>query len=142
ASGDLTSATAQLATRPEVERVEYDLVLPLAITPSDPDYLLQWHLAKINAPGAWNIATGDPNLILAIVDTSVDATHPDLRNRQIAGFNFVTNNTDANDCCEHGTMMAGVAAAIGNNGIGVTSVTWAGRILPVRVAKPDNDLVS
>lgn len=132
---DLESTATQLARLPEIESVEKNYLLPVAAIPSDPQFPNQWHLSQVGAEGAWDLTHGDANLIIAIVDTGVDVNHPDLKGRLIPGFNFVTGNSDANDCCGHGTGVAGVAAAIGNNGIGVTGITWSGKILPVRVAE-------
>ncbi len=130
----LNATAARLVTLPEVEQVEKDYLLPVAAVPSDADFFRQWHLSGIEAEAAWDISSGDPNVIVAIVDTGVDVNHPDLRARVSAGYNFVTSTPDANDCCGHGTEVAGTVSAIGNNGLGVAGVTWQGTILPVRVA--------
>ena len=123
--------------RPEVEFAELDRLLPLAqMIPNDPFYLdpNAWALQKINAPAAWTINTGSPSIIIAILDTGVDGTHPDLSANMVPGWNIVNNNTDTTDVLGHGTMVAGTAAASTNNSIGVAAVAWNCRIMPVRIA--------
>jgi thermitase len=64
----------------------------------------------------------------------VDPTHPDLAAQLVPGYNFYDNNTDTHDVFHHGTMVAGVAAAIGNNGVGVAGVAMNSKIMPIRVS--------
>src|SRR5205814_8076653 len=63
-----------------------------------------------------------------------DPTHPDLAGKLLGGYNFVDGNTDTADVHGHGTAVAGTAAAIGDNGLGVASPCWGCPILPVRIA--------
>ena len=124
-------------TRPEVEFAELDRFLPLEqMIPNDPLYENpnSWSLPKIDAPGAWLINTGNANVTIAIIDSGVDGTHPDLAPQMVPGWNFYNNNADSSDVYGHGTAVAGVAAAAGNNGIGVSSVAWGCRIMPLRVS--------
>jgi subtilisin family serine protease len=123
--------------RPEVEFAELDRVLPLAqMVPNDPFYLdpNAWGLQNINAPEAWSMNTGSSTIIIAILDTGVDGTHPDLLANMVPGWNIYNNNSDTSDVRGHGTMVAGTAAASTNNSIGVASVAWNCRIMPVRIA--------
>jgi thermitase len=123
--------------RPEVEFAELDRLLPVEQTiPNDPFYLdpNAWALQKINAPDAWTINTGSPSIIIAILDTGVDGSHPDLSANMVPGWNIVNNNADTTDVLGHGTMVAGTAAASTNNSIGVAAVAWNCRIMPVRIA--------
>jgi len=120
--------------RPEVEFAEVDRKLPLQQTlPNDPFYP-QWFLEKIQANVAWSTTTGSSNVIIAILDTGVDATHPDLSSKIIPGRNIYDNNSDTADVYGHGTAVAGVAGAASNNGIGVASVAWGCMIMPVRIS--------
>ena len=108
----------------------------------------QWHLhntgqfgykpnADINAPEAWEITTGDPNIIIAICDTGVELNHPDLVNNLVPGYDFYDSDVDPSPAQgeneTHGTMCAGFASAQGNNGIGVAGVTWNCKIMPIRM---------
>jgi subtilisin family serine protease len=112
-------------------------VYPVVI-PNDPLYSQQWHHPRINAPQAWDILVGNSSQIVAVCDTGIDLTHPDLAPNRVPGYNAVDQLTEAqggqvNDINGHGTHVAGCAAAIGNNGIGVTGVGWNFRIMMVRV---------
>jgi subtilisin family serine protease len=127
---------------------------PTQVLPNDPLFLdgSQWGLrntgqndgvagADINASLAWALTTGDAGVIVAVVDTGVDADHPDLAGKLLSGHNFVAgavdpNNTD--DDVGHGTHVAGIAAAISNNTSGVSGVSWGARILPVKSLYKDD----
>ena len=128
-----------LASRPEVEFAELDRIVPPAdITPNDPWFgSWQWYLTKISAPAAWATTTGDERIVIAILDTGVDASHPDLNGKLVAGWNVFNNNSDTNDVYGHGTVVAGTAAAATNNGLGVASVAWKCPIMPVRISALD-----
>jgi subtilisin family serine protease len=111
--------------------------------------------ADIDAPEAWDIETGSPDVIIAIVDTGIDYTHPDLATKiwnntdeipgngidddtngyidDIRGWDFFYNSSDPIDMVGHGTMCAGVAAASTNNGIGIAGVCWVCKIMPLRI---------
>src|ERR1044071_3981348 len=68
-----------LKYRPDVEFAELDTInRPADTTPSDPWYPNEWHLTKIAAPAAWSITTGSSNIVIAILDTGVDSSHPDI----------------------------------------------------------------
>lgn len=119
--------------------------------PNDEYFSEQWHLhntgqsngapgADIRAPEAWAITTGDPNIVISVVDHGVDLSHPDLVGNLVAGHDF----WDEDEVPEpgrhysygedpHGTACAGLVAATGNNGIGVAGVTWGCKIMPGRV---------
>jgi subtilisin family serine protease len=78
--------------------------------------------------------TGSPGIIIAILDTGIESTHPDLSANMVPGWNIVNNNADTTDVQGHGTMVAGTAAASTNNSVGVAAVAWNCRIMPVRIA--------
>lgn len=128
-----------LAARPDVEFAELDrLVQPAEVTPNDPWFgSWEWYLTKINAPAAWSTTTGDKGIIIAILDTGVDGTHPDLQSKMVPGWNIYNNNSDTSDVYQHGTSVAGTAAAASNNSQGVASIAWNCPIMPVRVSGPD-----
>jgi thermitase len=123
-----------LKQMPGVEFAEPDyLIFPAEMIPNDPLYNSEWHLAKINAPAAWGVTTGSPQIILAVCDTGVDATQPDLSSQLVPGWNVVDNNADTSPVHPHGTWVAGTAAAAGNNGIGVAAPAMNCRVMPMRV---------
>ena len=123
------------AAQPEVAFAELDRLFPPDdITPNDYYYPYEWHLTKISAPQAWTVTTGSSDVIIAIIDTGVDSTHPDLSGKMVSGWNFFDNNSNTSDVYGHGTAVAGAAAAISNNGMGVASLAWGCLIIPVRVS--------
>ncbi|MFH0966733.1 MAG: S8 family serine peptidase [Methanobacteriota archaeon] len=138
-----------------------------ARTPNDPDFPLLWGLkntgqapfygtsgSDIKATEAWGVTTGTSGIVIAVVDTGVEYTHPDLaaniwknpgeipnngidddRNGYIDdvnGWNFVSKNNNPMDDNGHGTHCAGTIAAVGNNNIGVTGICWNAKIMPLK----------
>lgn len=124
---------AALSNNPNFEFAEPDYVANIILTPNDPYYsAYQWHLPKVSAPTAWDTTTGSAGVMVAVVDSGVQATHPDLAGRVLAGYDFVNNDSDPSDDNGHGTAVAGVAAAQGNDGVGVAGAAWNVAILPVK----------
>jgi thermitase len=129
------STANYLSHRPYVEFVELDGIVPVqTTTPSDPWFPNQWHLTRIGAPAAWDVTCGSSNVIIAILDTGVDGTHPDLAGLMVPGWNVYNNNNNTADVLGHGTSVAGCAAAMSNNGLGVASVSWNSRLMPIRIS--------
>ena len=126
---------AQLRRDPRIEFAERDYLAEAAFTPNDPHLLNgnAWHHAKIQAPAAWDTTTGSSNVIVAVLDSGVNAAHPDLAARLVPGYDFVWGDADPADDFGHGTAVAGVVAAAGNNGIGVAGVAFNARVMPVKV---------
>ncbi len=108
----------------------------------------------INLEDAWNYRTGAGDIILAILDSGIDFAHPDLRTNifhrpyrhpqsrdnpgdeftdDTLGWNFIANNDDPRDDAGHGTAVAGMLGAVGNNGIGISGVLWKTQMLAVKV---------
>jgi hypothetical protein len=104
---------------------------------NDPLYERQWGLTQINAPAAWSRDARGAGTVIAILDTGVDFTHPDLQGKLLDGADFVKDDPDncpgAQDEQGHGTHVAGIAAAVTNNGVGVAGTATDAQILPVRV---------
>lgn len=130
---------ARLAHNPQIAYVEPEYRLHLARTPNDPLYSQQWALPQIAAPAAWERTTGVTAVRIAIVDTGVDARHPELAGRVLPGRDFVHNDDDASDDHGHGTFIAGVIGAAGDDGVGVAGVCWSCQILPVKVMDADGN---
>jgi len=162
---------------PFVEYAEPDFVLHADTT--DTYFGLQWGLhntgqsilnirgtfdADINAPEAWDITTGEPAFVVAVIDTGVEYTHEDLTNNSwrntgeiqgngidddgngyiddIYGWDFFSGDNDPMDEEGHGTHVAGTICAEGNNGIGVSGVAWQCKIMALRFLGPDGGWTS
>lgn len=124
---------------------------------SDPMFNEQWGLQAINMPALWEKPIINPKRpVIAILDTGVDINHPDLAANiwtnesekgndedgngyvgDVHGWNFIDGNADVSDFHGHGTHCAGIAAAVGNNGIGVVGSNPDALILPVKVLAND-----
>jgi subtilisin family serine protease len=126
---------ARLSADPSVEFAEPNTTVHATLTPNDPLYASYQSakLTQIGVPPAWDATTGGAGTTVAVIDTGVDATHEDLSGRVLAGYNFVANNTNAADDDWHGTFVAGIIAAGGNNSKGIAGVCWTCKILPVKV---------
>jgi thermitase len=122
-----------LLARGDVEVATYNHPVQAQLEPSDPEFSRQWGSAKIGLPAAWELDTGQQEVIIAILDTGVDLDHPDLQDRIITGYDFINNDDNADDDNGHGTHVAGIAAASANNGMGGTGVSWGARIMPLKV---------
>ncbi len=124
---------ARLAPNPHLKFVELDQLVEGTGAANDPYFGSAWHLGRIGAPAVWDHTQG-AGVTIAILDTGIDANHPDLAGRLVPGWNFVDNNSNTSDVHGHGTGVAGAAAATTNNGTGVASVAGQARIMPVRIA--------
>ncbi len=147
-----------------VEWAEPKFVYALEYIPNDPFYSSQYALQKIKAADAWNISTGDTAIIIAIIDTGVDWDHPDLaaniwrnwneipgngvdddnngfiddlRGWDFGGLNGIPDNNPMEDRPDHGTHVAGDASAVTDNLIGVSSIGFKSKIMPVKTTRDD-----
>jgi subtilisin family serine protease len=104
---------------------------------NDPLFPKQWGLDQINAPEAWARGATGSGVTIAVIDTGVDLAHPDLQSKLVTGVDIVAGSNDCppgpQDENGHGTHVAGIAAAITNNGIGGAGTSPDARIMPVRV---------
>jgi subtilisin family serine protease len=161
-STDVTTAVSLFSQQPDVEFAEPDYVAHAiaiphvsAAIPNDPLYPSQWGLNQINATAAWDVVTGTPSVVIAVIDSGIDMSHPDLVGQvwtnpgdptvnstdddgnalvdDVNGWNFVDNNNDISDSNGHGTQVAGVIAAATNNVTGIAGLCWQCRIMPVKV---------
>lgn len=167
AGGSVTQKIAKLKSRASVRYAEPNYVLYADATPNDPRFLSGdlWGLrntgqtingvvgkpgADIGATSAWDVSTGGTSTVVAVIDTGVDYTHPDLAANAWSapaaftvaiggktitcgagthGFNAITNTCDPFDDNGHGSHVAGTIGAVGNNGVGVVGVNWTSRIM-------------
>ena len=159
-------AVAEYKKDPSVLYAEPNYLVEAQQTlPDDPYFYGLWGLdntglfsgtedADINAPEAWDITTGDPNVVVAVIDTGIDYTHEDLAANMggntgevadssdsddndyvddVHGINAITGTPDPMDGHGHGTLVAGVIAAVGDNGIGVTGVSWHSKLVACKM---------
>ena len=162
---DLANIRTALMRNPLVIRVEYNYQVRIALTPDDPSFNQLWGLnnigqtggvpdADVDAPEAWDQTTGDPSVVVAVIDTGVAYDHPDLAANMwintgeipgngidddgngyvddVYGYDFSNNDSNPYDDHGHGTHVSGTIAAVGNNGVGITGVTWRARIMAVK----------
>ncbi|RLS21741.1 MAG: hypothetical protein DWH72_01790, partial [Planctomycetota bacterium] len=148
-----------------IASIEPDFVINASVTPNDPSYPLLWGLnntsqfggtinADIDAPEAWNLTTGSRSVVVGVIDSGVDITHPDLAANiwtnpgeipgngiddegngyidDVHGWDFVDNDNTPQDGAGHGTHVAGTIGAVGNNSVGVAGVNWQVSLMPLR----------
>ncbi len=127
-----TVALKLLAKHPHLKFAQLDHVLEAGAVVNDPYAGSQWHLDKINAPIAWNDNQGE-GVVIAVLDTGITASHPDLAANLVPGFNSFDGSSNVSESSYHGTTVSGVAAAVSNNGIGVAGTAGRARVMPVRV---------
>jgi len=126
--------TQDVMSVPGVWAVEPDYFVQAVDTiPNDPKFANQYGLISIRAPQGWDLSTGSNSVTIAIVDSGVDLGHVELVSKLTAGYDFVNNDSVPNDDFGHGTHVAGIAAASGNNGVGIAGVSWGARIMPIKV---------
>jgi subtilisin family serine protease len=165
-SSSLTTAEllSALGANPDVEAVSPNYCRRAQRLPNDPKYASQWGLARIKAPEAWERTVGTSGAVLALIDTGVDYGHADLKANMwrnpgetagngidddgngyvddVYGYDFASdpsggNDSDPMDIDDHGTHVAGIMAAVGNNGTGVCGVNWIARVMALKAFRPN-----
>jgi subtilisin family serine protease len=131
-TADLAALSAELAANPDVAFAEPNYTRTIMRTPDDPVIGQQWALRDIRAYEAWDITTGG-DITIAVLDTGVSRSHPDLSDKLLPGWDMYNNDDDPSDDVGHGTYTAGVAAASTDNGTGIAGICWGCKILPVKV---------
>lgn len=124
---------AALNAEPSIVYAEPDYRYAAFLTPDDPHFGKQWAHTRVNSVAGWDISTGSSSVTIAIIDSGIDETHPDLAGKLVSGYDFVDSDSNPHDLNGHGTHVAGVAAAVGDNAVGVTGMDWTAKIMPVRV---------
>ncbi|WP_405152931.1 S8 family peptidase [Paenibacillus sp. FSL K6-0108] len=116
-----------------IEHAEPNYYLQSSFTPNDPFFPYQYNLQKINAPAAWDISQSSSSVKIAIIDTGVQLNHPELAGKILPGYDYVDYDNVPEDGNGHGTHVAGIAASITNNGLGIAGAAPLASIVPLRV---------
>lgn len=141
----------QLDKRADIEYAEPNYRVTAQYIPTDPAYIYQWHYPAINLPQAWDVTTGSADVVVAVIDSGVFLSHPDLQGQLLAGYDFISVESYANDgdgidpdpddpgdsihlggSSWHGTHVSGIVAAAMDNGEGGVGVAPAARVMPLR----------
>lgn len=141
----------RLKGQPWVKAWDHDATTHISIVPDDPLYPDQWALSNsgqartaegfpVGIPGydlgmepAWDLISPEISPVIAVLDTGIDPDHPEFHGRLLPGFNFLTNLPGAVDDNGHGTAVASLIGARGNNGEGMAGLAWTTRLLPLKV---------
>lgn len=135
-AGQAQAVVHALNQLPSVRYAELNYMVKADLTPTDPDYS---DVSKVYAPQminiepAWDITTGSPSFIVAVLDTGISMTHPEFSGRILPGYDFVNNDADAQDDEGHGTHVSGIIAAGLNNGQGSVGIAPGVKIMPLKV---------
>lgn len=130
----------QLRQDPDVEFAEPDIVMSgAATTPNDPEYASQWNLKKVKADVAWDKTKGSASMKVAVIDSGINASHPDLAGKVLAGRDFVNTDDNPADDHGHGSAVSSVIAANTDNGTGMAGGCWNCKIVPIKVLGADNN---
>jgi len=145
---DIKEIVEEYQKNPYIEYAEPNYIQYLAVTANDPEFDSQWGLhntgqivngitgtddADIDALEAWSNTTGSNSVTVAIIDSGADLDHPDLTSNLIAGWDYIEDDSDPEDLNGHGTHVAGIIGAIGNNSAGITGVNWSVKMMPLRI---------
>ena len=167
----LESSIALLRNRPDLAEVQPNYLYQVTELPDDPNFpALQWNLrntgqqggtlsADIGMEAAWNLSTGSDDVVVAVLDTGCETSHPDLAGNiwtnpleipgngidddangyidDVNGWNSYTMSSDVQDVNGHGTHVAGIIGAVGNNGAGIAGINWKTRVVPVKASLDD-----
>ena len=135
----IAEAIRDYRKKPNVLYAEPDYVVHLVnTTPSDPLWNKQWDMAKISTPSAWDKQTDSSNVVVAIIDTGIDYSHPDLQANlwtggSTHGFSCFGKVTSGGvDDQGHGTHVAGTIGAVANNAIGIAGINWRVQLLSLK----------
>ncbi|MBN1246887.1 MAG: peptidase S8, partial [Anaerolineae bacterium] len=131
--GQELALATRLSALPDVAYAEPNYLVYAHLTPNDPLYNPQWAHNVIGSEGAWDLSTGSGSIVVAVVDTGVDLDNPELQGRVTGGKSFVPGVSSPDDDQGHGTHVAGIIAAAGNNGLGVAGMAWSAQIMPIKV---------
>ncbi len=132
---------------PDVVSAEPNYFFHASATPTDPNYASQAYLPALQLPAAWDKTVGSSSVIIAIIDGGIDMDHPEFTNKLVTGYDFIDGDSDPDTAPngidddddglidgekDHGTNVAGIAAAVTNNGNFGAGTCWNCKIMPIR----------
>ena len=133
-----SSVVADLQANGTVSSVDLDRVREAEAAPSDPSYPDQWSLPQIGWDSVFGTVDPAGSAVVALLDTGVDASHPDLAGQLVAGRSMLDSSAGTTDPNGHGTAMAGIIAARTDNAEGIAGIGYAGvKVMPVTVLDAD-----
>jgi hypothetical protein len=160
----VTETIQTLKQEAEVEVAQPNFIYKISLTPNDPRFSEQYAPSMVHLPEAWNVCTGNKSTIIAVIDTGVQITHPDLVNQiwtntaeipgngidndnngfidDIHGWNFYNDDANPSDGNGHGTHVAGIVSAQANNGAGVAGTGFNCTIMPLRAGSANGEFWS
>jgi serine protease len=130
---------AEWVKREDIDYIEPNYTLKISSKPNDTDYDKQGYLKQIRAEEAWEIERENNQVVIAVLDTGVDLNHPDLKANLVEGINLIDPKKTPQDDNGHGTQIAGVLGAVGNNNQGISGVLWSTKIMPVKVLPKEGE---
>lgn len=139
---DMEKTLAEYRKDSSIEHAQPNYRRHVLHVPNDPYYASSgsweqsyrdlWGLDKLQMEQAWDITKGSPSIIIAVIDTGLDETHPDMMGNSVAGWNFCNDSQNVHDDHGHGTHVSGIIAAKGNNGLGIAGVAYKCKIMPLK----------
>jgi subtilisin family serine protease len=135
---ETSTATAlrRLNRDPDVAWAAPNVRFSAAAAPNDPGFPDQWALGSVEAVSAWDVADGTGQQV-AVVDSGVDLSHPDLAGALLPGYDYVNDDAVPEDQQLHGTHVTGILAARRDNHIGVAGIAPAASVIPLKVLGAD-----
>jgi len=134
----VSEALALLQKNPDAVYAEPDYVGEGGAAPNDPNYSLEWHHQKIHSEAAWSVSTGSSDVLVAILDSGLNANQTEFDGRVTLGYDYANDDSDPSDDLGHGTLVAGVLAANANNNWLVAGMNWRCRLLIEKVLDAAN----
>jgi thermitase len=131
--GQERAEIGRLAALPGVKYAGLNHLAHAAGYPNDPFIGDQWNLRRVGAPAAWDVTTGSLSIVVAVVDSGVDLSHPEFAGRLLPGYDYVNWDSTPNDDYGHGTHVAGILAAAANNAAGIAGLAPTVKLLPLKV---------
>ena len=125
----------ELLQNPQVLAASPNYKVYASVIPNDTSFSSCWGIDYISAPEAWDTATGSETVYVAVLDSGIDHTNPDLTDNVATeyGQNFINPNNAPTDDYGHGTHVAGIIGASGNNGVGIAGINWHVQMIPVKI---------